>query len=110
MFVTMKYFFNLKKELNYERELNKRLRQWIIDLQDGMSVNCVYCGHNYGPKDDIPISMPDKLRKHIEICPEHPLNILGNAVKKADFVFDNNQIADYIFAEYDRLREWKNRK
>ena len=25
------------------------LRQWIDDLQSGMYINCVYCGHRYGP-------------------------------------------------------------
>jgi DNA-directed RNA polymerase subunit RPC12/RpoP len=50
-----------------------RLKQWVQDLQSGMYVNCVYCGHRYGPKDKTPVSMADLLKQHIEVCPEHPL-------------------------------------
>lgn len=48
-------------------------RKWINDLQSGMYINCVYCGHRYGPKDETPSSMADVLREHIEKCPKHPL-------------------------------------
>ena len=58
---------------------NERLKQWISDLQSGMYINCVYCGHRYGPK------MADILKEHIEKCPEHPMS--------------------HLKAEYDRLRE-----
>lgn len=50
--------------------------QWISDLQSGMYVNCVYCGHRYGPKETTPVSMANALKKHIEQCPEHPMSKL----------------------------------
>ena len=63
----------------------KRLSHWIDDLQSGMYINCVYCGHSYGPKTHTPatvkecgnsVSMAEILMKHIEICPEHPMSKL----------------------------------
>lgn len=51
-----------------------RLRDWVADLQGGMYINCVYCGHRYGPKESTPVSMADVLKAHIEKCPEHPLS------------------------------------
>lgn len=57
------------------REID-RLRQWINDLQSGMYVNCVYCGHQYGPSETTPVSMADALKAHIEQCPEHPMSHL----------------------------------
>lgn len=62
-----------KKEHELTLE-NERLRQWINDLQSGMYINCVYCGHRYGPEDEVPASMADVLKKHIEECPEHPMS------------------------------------
>jgi hypothetical protein len=53
---------------------NARLTTWVNDLQAGMSVNCVYCGHNYGPKEDTPATMADILKAHVEQCPKHPLS------------------------------------
>lgn len=50
--------------------------QWVNDLQSGMYVNCVYCGHRYGPSDKTPVSMADMLKEHIERCPEHPMSKL----------------------------------
>jgi hypothetical protein len=54
----------------------KRLKQWIEDLQSGVYVNCVYCGHRYGPEENTPVSRTEILKKHIEICPEHPMSAL----------------------------------
>jgi hypothetical protein len=51
----------------------ERLRKWIDDLQSRMFVNCVYCGHRYGPEESTPVSMADVLKEHIRRCPEHPL-------------------------------------
>lgn len=53
---------------------NERLEQWVSDLQSGMYINCVYCGHQYGPKDEVPMAMADVLKEHIEQCPEHPMS------------------------------------
>jgi hypothetical protein len=52
----------------------RKLQQWVNDLHSGMYINCVYCGHRCGPKDEVPASMADVLKKHIEECPEHPLS------------------------------------
>jgi DNA-directed RNA polymerase subunit RPC12/RpoP len=53
-----------------------RLEQWVNDLQSGMYVNCVYCGHRYGPSETTPVSMAEVLKQHIEQCPEHPMSAL----------------------------------
>jgi hypothetical protein len=50
-----------------------RLQKWVDDLQSGMYVNCVYCGHRYGPCETTPVSMADALKAHVEQCPKHPL-------------------------------------
>jgi hypothetical protein len=52
----------------------ERLKNWVNDLQSGMYVNCVYCGHRYGPSEKTPVSMAEMLRQHIEVCPEHPMS------------------------------------
>ena len=56
------------------QEENKKLLQWVADLQSGMYVNCVYCGHRYGTQKDTPVSMAEVLKQHIEQCPQHPLS------------------------------------
>lgn len=68
---------------------NDRLRQWVKDLQSGMYINCVYCGHRYGPAKETPVAMADVLKKHIEVCPEHPLSALKreNEELKKDIEF-----------------------
>lgn len=40
----------------------ERLKHWVDDLQSGMFVNCVYCGHRYGPGETTPVSMADALK------------------------------------------------
>ena len=54
----------------------ERLNQWVADLQSGMYVNCVYCGHRYGPGETTPVSMADALKEHVQQCPEHPMSEL----------------------------------
>ncbi|HWF03412.1 MAG TPA: hypothetical protein VHA06_06980 [Candidatus Angelobacter sp.] len=66
--------------LQLEQE-NTRLRRWIDDLQSGMYISCVYCGHRYGPKDKVPTSMADALKLHISACPEHPMHVVLEALK-----------------------------
>ena len=58
---------------SYEQRI-KDLDKWVSDLQSGMYVNCVYCGHQYGQKEGTPISMADVLKIHIEKCSSHPLS------------------------------------
>src|SRR3990167_3692891 len=53
-----------------------RLQAWVHDLQAGMYINCVYCGHRYGPDDEVPATMADVLKEHIEHCPKHPMSTL----------------------------------
>ena len=48
-----------------------RLLQWISDLHSGVYVNCVYCGHRYGPYGERPAQAV--LTEHVENCPQHPL-------------------------------------
>jgi len=68
---------------------NKRLEQWVQDCQAGMYVNCVYCGHRYGPDDQVPVAMADVLKEHIEQCPRHPMSILKGAVQAFFQAFDS---------------------
>lgn len=57
------------------REID-RLQRWVADLQSRLYVNCVYCGHRYGPAETTPVSMADILKAHVEQCPEHPMSAL----------------------------------
>jgi len=54
----------------------EKLKSWIADLQKGTYVNCVYCGHRYGPNETTPVSMADVLKAHVEMCSEHPMSRL----------------------------------
>lgn len=71
-------------ELNEAIEEIARLKQWIDDLQSGMYINCVYCGHRYGPGETTPVTMADALKAHIEVCPEHPMSKLKSEVEKLE--------------------------
>jgi len=53
-----------------------QLRHWVDDLQAGMYINCVYCGHRYGPDNEVPATMAQTLKDHIEQCPSHPMSAL----------------------------------
>lgn len=55
---------------------NKRLQNQVDDLQSGMYINCVYCGHRYGPNTEVPATMADVLKAHVEQCPKHPMSAL----------------------------------
>lgn len=59
-----------------------RLKQWVADCQSGMYINCVYCGHRYGPRDEVPASMADVLKEHVERCPKHPMSALKARLAK----------------------------
>lgn len=63
----------------------RRLQRWVDDLQSGMYINCVYCGHRYGPSPETPVAMSEVLKQHIATCPKHPLfeaNVAIVALKK----------------------------
>src|SRR5208282_3668171 len=63
----------IRVETIEQQEIN-RLKGWVADLQSGMYVNCIYCGHRYGPEKDTPVAMAEVLKRHIAQCPEHPLS------------------------------------
>ena len=63
-------------------EENRVLWQWNNDLMSGMYVNCVYCGHRYGPVENTPTSMADILKEHIEKCSKHPMSKLKAIVDR----------------------------
>lgn len=79
-------YFQLKTELT-------QYKQWVADLQSEMYVNCVYCGHRYGPIENTPVSMADMLKEHIEECPQHPMShlkrVLQQALQNADIANRN---------------------
>jgi len=92
---------------------NKRLIKWVNDLQSGMYINCVYCGHRYGPDDKVPCTMADALKKHIEKCPKHPMSALKqslaaakaeNAALKGDVERLNHAIAHMRWALEESAR------
>lgn len=68
-------------KLEYLESEVKRLQDWVNDLQSGMYINCVYCGHQYGPNSDVPATMADVLKEHIEQCPKHPMSKLKAQAK-----------------------------
>lgn len=63
-----------RKRIEQLETENERLQNWINDLQAGMYINCVYCGHNYGPDDEVPATMAEVLKEHIAMCPKHPMS------------------------------------
>ena len=62
----------------------ERLNLWVEDIQSGMYINCVYCGHRYGPRETTPVSMADALKEHIEQCPKHPMSELRARVRELE--------------------------
>ena len=68
---------SVAKALQFSKERDEA-RAWVSDLQSGMYINCVYCGHRYGPQDKVPSTMADALKAHIEVCEKHPMR----AIKK----------------------------
>lgn len=68
-----------------KQELEK-YKQWVADCQSGMYINCVYCGHRYGPSDEVPCSMAEVLKKHVMQCKKHPMSKLLIVCKKSSEV------------------------
>jgi hypothetical protein len=71
----------VQPESEYVDEELERYKQWVDDLQSGMYINCVYCGHRYGPDDEVPASMADVLKEHVANCPKHPMSQLKKALE-----------------------------
>jgi hypothetical protein len=66
----------------------ERLQQWVNDLHSDMYINCVYCGHRYGPEEDTPVAMADVLKIHIEQCPKHPLSAAKKEIERLNKIID----------------------
>ena len=72
------------KELTEVLDALDNAERWVADLQSGMFINCVYCGHRYGPKGTTAATlkesgcktMAEALTQHIENCPSHPLSAM----------------------------------
>jgi len=80
----------------------RRYRRWVADLQSGMFINCVYCGHRYGPAESVGVSMQDVLKKHVQQCSEHPMSALKR---------NNERLLDAIeeaLNVYDREKDTEN--
>ena len=97
------------EELMRERDALKakleRYKKWVNDLQSGMFINCVYCGHQYGPKESTPISMADVLKAHVEKCPEHPMYALKAKLAQAvEGLREMSQLSYFDKAEGPELR------
>ena len=64
----------LKDEHRADKSEIEGLKSWVNDCQAGMYINCVYCGHRYGPADKVACTMQEALYEHIAKCPKHPLS------------------------------------
>lgn len=83
---------------------NKRLQAWVNDLHKGVYINCVYCGHRYGPEAEVQATMAQVLKDHIEQCPQHPLSAAKQRIAElettlARFEFSNPELGDLSFRE-----------
>ena len=86
-----------KSKLEEAEEEIIRLQDWISDLQKGMYVNCIYCGHRYPP--GTPDVRDKVLYDHIKSCPKHPLYKEIQKNKKL------LQRLDFVRRELDRALE-----
>lgn len=80
-----------------------RYRQWVSDLQSAMYVNCVFCGHRYGPLSSAATTSAEILREHIEQCEQHPLSYaradLRSLIESFDLAlaeFQNTNVAGML--------------
>jgi len=71
-----------EQELEEHKKEVERLNLWVRDLQDGGFVNCVYCGHRYGPSDSTPVALADALKQHVASCTAHPMAGLVTALRE----------------------------
>lgn len=99
---------NLQEKIKCLEKKNKKMHDWIDDLQSGMYVNCVYCGHRYGPKDSTPCSMSEILQRHVEVCTEHPMHKFRVRVKellqKIDLYSHSKEIEEEIQKMLEELK------
>ena len=83
---------NLAARIRYLEIEKQRLTAWVEDLQSGMYVNCVYCGHRYGPEDKLIGTMGEMLKHHVEQCPQHPMSALKVELR---------EVVERVFASYE---------
>jgi DNA-directed RNA polymerase subunit RPC12/RpoP len=84
-------------------EENKKLESWIDELQSGMWINCVYCGHRYGPNagpntKDFNLTMRKALEQHISECPKHPLSAAKQQIADHEQRIKELEAANYQMA------------
>lgn len=102
----------------------KQLRTWINDLQTGMYVNCVYCGHRYGPAfcsecngtwtalrivaPVVAVAMADVLKQHVVQCPEHPMAKMRIALETIQKLCTDapNQPYAYTVTKISQQADW----
>lgn len=73
------------EQIEAQQQEIDRLQRWVNDLQSGMYVNCVYCGHRYGMENDTPVAMADVFKEHIEHCPKHPMSKLKQEIERLEY-------------------------
>jgi len=78
------------KELKKEIE---SLKKWISDLQSGLYINCVYCGHRYPP--GTPDVRDKVLYEHIKECPKHPLSKVRKLLHDTWIMIENATKIDF---------------
>jgi hypothetical protein len=78
------------------------MQAWVNDLQKGMYINCVYCGHRYGPDDKVKATMAEVLKAHIEECPKHPMSALKAELATARGRVERLEEAIEPFASFAR--------
>lgn len=61
---------------------------WIERLQDGRTLTCVYCGHEYSP--GTPAHGVGALTEHIKVCPRHPMRAYHDIFVKVKEVCDTH--------------------
>lgn len=63
------------QEYPFQDDVLDKVRQYVSDLQSKMYINCVYCGHRYGPVGSGDIAM-DVLHAHVIRCVAHPMSAM----------------------------------
>ena len=97
---------DLQTEIRELQEQNEKLEAWIDDLQSGMYINCVYCGHRYGPNTPrVETTMRKALEEHIASCPKHPLSKAKSELEQARRERDEWKAT--AGHEADGLESWK---
>lgn len=103
----------MNNELERLKQELEKYKQWINDLQNGMYINCVYCGHRYGTSDEVPCSMAEVLKKHVMQCENHPMSKLLTMCKKSSEVLREEMLhrvqldGDVAYKDNEKLQELK---